>query len=88
MVDKRGQSFSAVGAGIGKDALASGPNNVAVGAEQDGAAVLRKVLAAAIQEWSGGAGGAPIDDPVGTGGAAAWVNGPKVIVVAVPVVDE
>jgi hypothetical protein len=88
MVDKRRQRFSTVGAGIGEDALSAGSNDVAVRAEQDAAAVICEVLAAAIKERTRGAGGAPVDDSVGAGCAAAWVDGSKVVVVAIPVVDE
>lgn len=74
VIDKRGYRCGAVCAGICEDALTARPDNVAVRAKQDRAAIIGKVLAAAIYKGPGGTSGASIDDAVGAGGAAAGVD--------------
>jgi len=92
VVDERGQGLCTSSAGVGKDALAARPNDMSMGAEQDGTAAAALTVierhTATIHIWPCWAGGATVDDAVGAGGAAAGVDRRKVIVIAVPVIDE
>ena len=88
VVDQCRQRLRTIRPNVSKHALPARPYDVAVRAQQNRSPAVSQLQAAAVQIRPGRIRRSPINNAVGTRRTTAGIDGSKVIVVLIPVVDE